>query len=157
VKGIDARLIAERIDDVDVVAEYQRHRMEARSAERSAAHAQGKTSTSDGHVRFTAPSVVFKAHGGTLVAGGWQPLLAYDVLLANLDPRLERMPPASSPEALLDYFDGGLVTAEVALLLADGADPVPDRDATDAALRTLLAEGKVERKPLGTDALWVRA
>ena len=83
--------------------------------------------TSDGHVRFTAPSVVFRRGEETAVAGGWQPLLAYDVVLANFAPELERVPPPESPEPLLDHFAQGLTTAEVALLLADGSDPVPDR------------------------------
>ena len=35
---------------------------------------------------ITAPSVVFQANGTTLIAGGFQPVEAYDVLIANLDP-----------------------------------------------------------------------
>ena len=76
----------------DVVAEYERQRVEARSASGSPAQAQDKTSTSDGPVRFTAPSVVFRRGEETAVAGGWQPLLAYDMLLANFAPDLERVP-----------------------------------------------------------------
>ena len=40
----------------------------------------------------------------TAVAGGWQPLLAYDTLLANFAPGLERMPPPESPAPLLEFF-----------------------------------------------------
>jgi hypothetical protein len=73
-----------------------------RSAAGSAAHAQDKTSTSDGPVRFTASSLVFRQEGGTLVAGGWQPLLAYDVLSANLDPELEHIPAPARRQAASD-------------------------------------------------------
>ena len=88
------------------------------------------------------------------VAGGWQPLLAYDVVLANLDPALERVPPPESPERLLEHFRHGLTTAEVALLLAEGPDPVPDREAAELALSRLVDEGAATRTQLGTSALW---
>jgi 2-hydroxychromene-2-carboxylate isomerase len=154
VPGVDADAVADRIDDGEVVAEYERQLAEARSASGTPAEAQGKTATSDGRVRFTAPSVVFRDGGRALVAGGWQPLLAYDVVVANLDPELERMPSPESPEPLLEYFRHGLTTAEVALLLADGPDPVPDRDAAERALSTLVDEGAATRTTLGTGALW---
>jgi hypothetical protein len=44
-------------------------------------------------VRYTAPSVVFELEGRRLEGGGFQPIEAYDVLIANLDPTLERTPP----------------------------------------------------------------
>jgi 2-hydroxychromene-2-carboxylate isomerase len=154
---IDADSIVARLDDAEVVKAYERDRAEARSAAGTAAEAQGKTSTSDGPVRFTAPSVVFEREGRRLVAGGWQPLLAYDVLLANLDPTLERVPAPTSPEPLLEFFPDGLTTAEVALLLAGGPDPVADMRGTERHLLDLAADGGVIRVPLGQDALWRRA
>jgi protein-disulfide isomerase-like protein with CxxC motif len=154
VPGIDADAIADRIDHDEVVAEYERQLAEARSASGTPAEAQGKTATSDGRVRFTAPSVVFRVDGRSLVAGGWQPLLAYDVVLANLDSSLDRVPPPDSPLPLVEFFDGGLTTAEVALLLADGPDPIPDRDAAERALSSLLDAGAVTRTPVGRSAIW---
>jgi protein-disulfide isomerase-like protein with CxxC motif len=152
-----AGAVAARADDPDVVAEYERQRSEARSASGSPAHAQDKTTVSDGLVRYTAPSVVFRRDGETAFAGGWQPLLAYDTLLANFAPALERVPPPESPEPLLDFFPGGLTTAEVALLLAEGSDPVPDREAAEHRLTELVASGRAVRTALGTDAVWSRA
>jgi 2-hydroxychromene-2-carboxylate isomerase len=154
IPGVDADAIAARVDDDDVVGEYERQRAEARSATGSPAEAQGKTASTDGDVRFTAPSVVFRKGDQVVVAGGWQPLLAYDTLLANLDPSLERVEPPDDPEPLLDFFADGLATAEVAQLLASGSDPIPDLPATAAILETLATEGKATRTPLGTDALW---
>ena len=156
VPGIDADAIVDRLDEPEVVDAYERDKAETRTAAGTAAEAQGKTSTSDGPVRFTAPSIVFERDGRQLVAGGWQPMLAYDVLLANLDPTLERTPPPLTPEPLLEYFGGGLTTAEVAALLADGADPIPDLKATERMLLDLAASGEVERVALGQDALWRR-
>jgi len=139
------------------VRAYERDKAEARTAAGTAAEAQGKSSTSDGLVRFTAPSVVFELDGRRLIAGGWQPVLAYDVLLANLDPSLERTPTPATPEPLLDHFAYGLTTAEVAALLADGPDPIPDLTGTERMLLDLAAGGEVLRVPLGQDAIWSRA
>ncbi len=157
VPGLDADAIVDRLDDPEVVEAYEADKAEARSAAGSPAEAQGKTSSSDGPVRFTAPSLVFERDGMRLVAGGWQPVLAYDVLLANLDPTLERTPPPDTPEPLLEHFADGLTTAEVALLLAGGPDPVPDHAAAERSLVELVADGRAERAPLGQDAVWRRA
>ena len=157
VTGIDADAIVDLLDDEDVVRAYEEDRAEARTAAGTAAESQEKTSTSDGPVRFTAPSLVFERDGRRLVAGGWQPILAYDVLLANLDPALERTPPPESPGPLLAYFVDGLTTAEVAALLADGPDPIPDTELAESALLQLVADARAVRVPLGQDALWLRA
>jgi 2-hydroxychromene-2-carboxylate isomerase len=157
VKGIDADAIADRLDDLEVIEAYEHDRAEARTAAGTAAEAQGKTSTSDGPVRFTAPSIVFARDGQRLVAGGWQPLLAYDVLLANLDPALRRTPLPDTPGPLFERFTDGLTTAEVAALLADGPDPVPDLQGAEEALLQLVAEGELVRLSLGHDALWQAA
>jgi len=60
VPGLDADALVGRIDDPDVVAAYQADRALARSAEGSPTHAQDRFSTSDGPVRYTAPSVIFE-------------------------------------------------------------------------------------------------
>jgi 2-hydroxychromene-2-carboxylate isomerase len=157
VPGIDADRIVDRLDDPEVAEAYERDRAEARSAAGTAAEAQGKTSRSDGPVRFTAPSVVFERDGTQLVAGGWQPILAYDLLLANLDPGLERTPPPETPGALFERFPAGLTTAEVAALLAVGPDYVADQEAAEQALVRAVADGEVVRTPCGNDAIWQRA
>jgi protein-disulfide isomerase-like protein with CxxC motif len=157
VPAVDADRITARLDDDDVVAEYDRQRGEARSAEGTAAHAQDKTTLSDGQVRYTAPSVVFRRGDALAYAGGWQPLLGYDTALANFAPDLERVPPPDSPEPLLELFRHGLTTAEVALLLARGSDPWPDRDGAHALLSGLVEQGQAVRVPCGTDAVWLAA
>ena len=151
--GLDATIV-DHLDDAHVAEAYEQDRAEVRSAAGTAAEAQGKTSTSDGPVRFTAPSIVFERDGRRFVAGGWQPLLAYEVLLANLDPSLERTPPPTTPEPLLEFFSDGLATAEVAALLADGADPIPDLKGTERLLLDLAAGGRLARTALGQDAAW---
>jgi hypothetical protein len=81
-------------------------------------------------------------------------MLAYDVLLANLDPTLDRTPPPDTPAPLLEWYPDGLTTAEIAALLAEGPDYVPDRENAEAMLVELVASSGAERFPLGQDALW---
>lgn len=154
VPGVDASSIIAMLDSAEVSDAYERDRAEARSAAGSPAELQGKTAATDGPVRFTAPSVVLESNGRRLVAGGFQPVEAYDVLIANLDPTLERQPPPASPAPLLERFTEGLTTQEVAALMASGNDR-PDRVAAETALIELVAGGEAVRRPLGDDALWL--
>jgi predicted DsbA family dithiol-disulfide isomerase len=156
VPGVDAEAIVGQIDAAEVVEAYQGDKMETRSAAGSAAELQGKTRITDGPVRFTAPTVAFANNGTRLVAGGFQPVEAYDVLVANLDPTLHREPPPETPLPLLERFTDGLTTQEVAALLA-GNNEQPDRVAAEGALLELVAAGQASRQPLGDDALWVSA
>lgn len=153
VPGVDSIELVSRIDDPEVVEAYRRDRDETRTAAGSPAELQGKTATTDGPVRFTAPSLVLERNGTRLVAGGFQPVEAYDVLVVNLDPALERTPPPETPEPLLERFADGLSTQEVAVLMARGNDR-PDRQAAERALLELVAAGRATRIPLGDDALW---
>jgi predicted DsbA family dithiol-disulfide isomerase len=153
VEGIDGDALVSRIDAPDVVEAYERDRAETRTAAGSAAELQGKTRISDGPVRFTAPSLVFEHDGMRLVAGGFQPVEAYDVLIANLDPTLKRQAPPEDPAPLLQRFPDGLTTQEVAALLTEG-NAAPDRAGAEAALLELVAQGDAVREPLGDDALW---
>lgn len=155
--GIDAEEIVARLDDPEVSAAYEADKARSREAADSPAHLQGKTAESDGLIRYTAPSVVFRGEDGVeLSAGGFQPVEAYDVLLANLDPGLERQGPPETPAPLLERFRDGLTTQEVAALMTSGND-VPDRVAAERALLELVVEGEAVREPLGDDALWLPA
>jgi protein-disulfide isomerase-like protein with CxxC motif len=156
VPGIDADEIVSAIDADDVRAAYEADKVATRSAAGTSAELQGKTSTSDGPVRFTAPSVVFERDGQQLVAGGFQPVEAYDVLVTNLDPTLTRQAPPETPEPLLDRFSTGLTTQEVAAVMTSGNDAV-DRAAAETALLELVGSGKATRRALGNDALWLSA
>ncbi|MDQ6818985.1 MAG: hypothetical protein M3076_01380 [Actinomycetota bacterium] len=153
VSGVDADEILSRLDAPEVLEAYHRDRAEARTAAGSAAELQGKTAATDGPVRFTAPSVVFERDGLRMAAGGFQPVEAYDVLIANLDPTLERAAPPHTPAPLLEYFTGGLTTQEIAALLTRDND-APDRVAAEVALLEVVAAGDAVREPLGDDALW---
>ncbi|MBV9605228.1 MAG: DsbA family protein [Solirubrobacterales bacterium] len=156
VPGIDPDQIVAQIDADQVVEVYRHDKDDTRKAAGSAAELQGKTATTDGPVRFTAPSIVFERDGTRLVAGGFQPVEAYDILVTNLDPTLHREPPPEDPAPLLDRFPDGLTTQEVAALMA-GNNEQPDRAAAEGALLTLVAAGAAIRHPLGDDAVWQSA
>ena len=157
VPGIDADVVIAQIDSPDVLAAYEQDKAESRTAAGSPTELQGKAGNSDGTVRYTAPSVLFETSDGRqMQAGGFQPVEAYDVVIANLDPTLERMAPPEDPGPLLEYFDLGLTTQEVAALMTRGNDQ-PDRTAAEAALMALMSDGRAERHALGDDALWMTA
>jgi predicted DsbA family dithiol-disulfide isomerase len=153
VPGVDAEEIIGSLDSPEVTEAYERDKAETRSAAGSAAELQGKAANTDGVVRFTAASVVFELNGRRLVAGGFQPIEAYDVLIANLDPSLARTPPPEEPLPLLERFPEGLTTQEVAALLRQGNEP-PDRRAAEAALLTLEDNGQAIVISAGDSAIW---
>jgi 2-hydroxychromene-2-carboxylate isomerase len=153
VPGIDAREIVAALDDPEVDAAYEADRADARTAEGTPTHFQGKAAQTDGLVRYTAPSLVFVSDGRRLEAGGFQPIEAYDVIVANLDPTLTRRPAPEDPLAAVEAFPDGLVTAEVAAIMTSGND-APDAEAAEQALVEHVAEGRIRRTGLGDSALW---
>jgi len=153
VPGIDPDAIIGALDRRDVVEAYERDRAEARTAAGSPTQFQGKSAATDGPERYTAPSVIFE-HGNTrLEAGGFQPVEAYDVIIANLDPTLSREQPPETPGPLLERFPFGLTTQEIAACLTRGNN-APDRAAAESALLELVAAGEARRTPFGDDAIW---
>jgi 2-hydroxychromene-2-carboxylate isomerase len=154
VEGLDADAIVAALDEPEVTAGYDADRRLSRTAEGSPTEFQGKAARTDGPVRYTAPSLVFeRADGVRLEAGGFQPVEAYDVLIANLDRTLERRPAPDGPLAALDDAPYGLTTAEIAEILRPGNEPA-DPDAAEDALLALVADGTAVRQPLGDGALW---
>jgi hypothetical protein len=115
---------------------------------------QDRHSTSDGPVRYTAPSVILERDGRSFEVGGFQPFEAYDTALANLDPSLRRRPaPEDVVEALAD-FPEGLTTAELASVMRPSDLVDADLEGTASELAALEAAGTVTGEPAGTDAIW---
>ena len=154
VDGLDAERALADARTPEVEEAYQRDRAEARSPQRFAVKL-GRTAASDGPDRYTAPSLVLRADGRELVAPGYQPFEAVDVLVMNLVPQAERLP-VPSLARLLAAYPGGLTTAEVARVLADTTDE-PDLAAAEDALIRLSVAGGARRQALGHDALWTAA
>jgi protein-disulfide isomerase-like protein with CxxC motif len=158
VDGLDAGAVVARIDDPEIVAIYEQDKARARQAHGGATHAQDRHATSDGAPRYTAPTIIFEAPDGrSLEVGGFQPFEAYDTVLANLDPTLERRPaPERAAEAVLAY-PIGLTTAEAAAIMR-GSDTVDaDIPGTERELIGAVADGELVCVPAGSDALWLPA
>ena len=95
--------------------------------------------------RYTCPSYVAQAHGSDPhAAPGFQPFEAYEVLLANVAPELERRDDPSGATEVLEWAGTPLATAEVAALLQTDAD----------GAREALAEAGAVERPSGADAYW---
>jgi len=155
IAGLDAQAVVGRIDDPEVIATYEADRARARSADGSPTHVQGRSSTSDGPVRYTAPSVIFELHdGGRMEVGGFQPFEAYDTALANLDRSLTRRPPPDGPADALRAFPDGLTTSELAAVLRPSDLADADLPAAEAQLIALAGDGTVICEPVAGDALW---
>lgn len=155
VAGLDADALVARIDDPEIVALYEADRALARSAEGSPTHVQDRHSTSDGPVRFTAPSVIFEHEdGGRFEVGGFQPFEAYDTGLANLDTGLTRRPAPETVLEALSEFPEGLTTAELASVMRPSDLVDADLEETAAQLADLEAAGSVSREPAGRDGIW---
>ena len=155
VPGVEGHTAVAAIDDPETLSTYEGDRAAARSAEGSPTHAQNRHSTSDGPVRYTAPSLVFEHEDGRRAeAGGFQPFEAYDLVLANLDPTLGRRPAPADARDVLEAFPDGLTTAEVASVLRPSELTEADQAAAAAQLQALAGAGEAERQVLGDDALW---
>lgn len=157
VERLDVAAIVAAIDDERTIAAYEADKHETRQAEGGPTHFQGKARQTDGPVRYSAPSLLFENGAGLrLEGGGFQNIEAYDVLIANLDPTLAREQPPEDPLDALRRFPAGLVTQELAAIMAHNNEE-PDRAATESALVALLGAGSVRRAALGDDALWQTA
>jgi len=154
VRGLDVDAVVAALDDAETSAAYESDKAQTRCAAGGATEFQGKARQTDGPVRYSAPSLVFESQSGArLEAGGFQSIEAYDVLIANLDRTLVREPPPAEPLQALARFPDGLVTQEVAAILAHNNE-LPDRAAAERALVELVGAGLARRTPLGDDALW---
>lgn len=98
--------------------------------------------------RYTAPSYEIASGDGSSVVAvpGFNPVEAYETVLANLAPGLERRPKPSSVEELLAWAGEPLATAEIALVAQLGS------------VKTRAALSRVARPhAAGADVYWTLA
>lgn len=154
VPGLDAEAVVDAIESPAVWAAYEADRARARTAAGSPTEFQDRAFDSDGAVRYTAPSLLFETQDGRrLEVGGFQPIEAYDVAVANLDVSLTRRSPAEDPVEVLAAFPYPLTTAEVAAIMAPHL-VAPDPVAAEIALIEATADGRARHAPIGDGALW---
>jgi protein-disulfide isomerase-like protein with CxxC motif len=155
--GLPADELVGAIDSDAVVAAYEADRALARSAAGTPPETQNRTANTDGAVRFTAPSLVFDHDGTRMIAGGFQPVEAYDVLLAHLAPGLERRGAPLNVAELLATLPEGVFTAEAAAILRAHHLDLPDVPGAEARLIEAVAAGVARRVDVGDSALWLAA
>jgi hypothetical protein len=142
--------LAAELDDVDVdrldadfagAASLQALRADMSLARRPdrVAVALGKTAVSPGErgPRFTTPTCAFEAAGGNATVPGFQPLEAYEVVLHDLAPELERRDPVEPATFLAKRAGEPYAAAELAAATGRTANQ------TAAALDELAARGLV--------------
>jgi protein-disulfide isomerase-like protein with CxxC motif len=154
---LPASELVDAIDSAEVLETYEADRALARSAEGTPAEVQNRTATTDGPVRYTAPTLVFERAGQRMIAGGFQPLEAYDVLLAHLAPDLERRGAPESVAHMLAEIPEGVFTAEAAAILCPHHLDVPDVPGAEARMLEAVAAGEARRIDVGDSALWLAA
>ncbi len=95
--------------------------------------------------RYTCPSYEIErlSDGVKISVPGFQPFAAYDVVLANLLPDLDRRDPPDSAEAVLEWAGTPLASQEVATVM-DISRP----DAREALGRI------AEERHVGADGFW---
>lgn len=154
VKGLDAAVIVEAAEnDASVADAFAADMAVARSAAGSPTESQGKHAMDGDTPRYTAPSLLMTATDGRkLEAGGFQPVEAYDVIIANADPTLTRHEPGSITD-VLERSQWPLCPAEVAAITAPSLE-VPDVAAVETALVELAANGEIKRTAAGNGAFY---
>ncbi len=97
----------------------------------------------DGTRRYSAPTMEFRHGDHVLVAPGFQPWATYELVIANLQPSLERRGAPEDPRELLAWAPYPLATAEVAAIMDVSIDDARAELGHHAAF-----------VPAGSDGFW---
>ena len=96
--------------------------------------------------RYTAPSYELATAEASTCLPGFNPVEAYEVAIANLEPGLTRRPPPETVAELLEWADAPLATAEIVEIMQQ----------PEAELRAQLARFALAT-PAGADMYWTPA
>lgn len=148
--GIDPAVLERWLTDPAVDRELEADMVAARTPAPAAvalSHKLARVAEDPSRWRYTAPSLVFTRPSDrvTIEAPGFQPALAYEVAVANLDPELPRRAAPETVQALLAWAGEPLATQEVAEVMG-----IPREE---ARAQLAAATGAVEQ-PAGSDAFW---
>ena len=153
--GIDADAIVDRLDDAEVVAPTiatsprRATPAEPRSRPRAKRRPPKRASSATPHPRSSSNET---SNDSSPAAGNPHSPTTSASQTSTRRSNGHRRP---RPPALLDRFPDGLTTAEIAAILAQGPDPIPDLDAAEQAMVKLVADGVAVRGSLGSDPLWL--
>ena len=146
------------IDAPEVVEAYEADRAgPARPPRAARPRRRARSANSDGKVRFTAPSLIFRQGGRSLEAGGFQPVRRLRRLHREHRPDARRAAIPAQPgddiAELIASEPWGPRRREVAQVMA-GRNDAPDDVAAEDALIDALSDSGVRRDDLGNGALW---
>jgi predicted DsbA family dithiol-disulfide isomerase len=143
--GLDPAQLDAWVQQDDVAQALEEDMARAREPMPAARALDHKLANWSGGRRYTCPSyeIVRREDGVRIAVPGFQPFAAYDVVLANLVPGLDRRDDPSSVEEVLEWAGTPLASKEVAV--------VCDTDVFSA--REALGRVAHER-PVGADGYW---
>ena len=143
--GLDPDELSRWTETVEVNEALSADIEAARSLSPAAHVLDHKLSGPEGERRYSAPS--YELSGGdeslTITIPGFNPLEAYEVAIANLDPEVRRRGAPESVREVLEWAEEPLATAEVAALMQVGQG-----DAHSALLEIARPD------PVGADFYW---
>jgi 2-hydroxychromene-2-carboxylate isomerase len=144
--GIDPRELAGWVGSEETGAALEADAAAARDPAPAARALDHKLGGPPAERRYSAPSYeIHGAGGASVVVPGFNPIEAYEVAVANLDPALQRRPAPDDVGELLDWAPYPLATVEVMAITG-----LHEADARAA----LAAAG--EPIPSGADFFWRR-
>src|SRR4051812_19788905 len=143
--GLDPEELARWSAGDDVSAALEQDKAKAREPLPAARVLDHKLANWSGGRRYTCPSyeIVRQSDGVRIAVPGFQPFAAYDVVLANLVPGLDRRDPPQDVTEVLRWTGEPLATKEVAVV----------SDIDTAKAREALGRVAAETH-LGFDGLW---
>ncbi|MEX2196622.1 MAG: DsbA family protein [Thermoleophilaceae bacterium] len=143
--GIDPAELARWIDDPAVEGELRDDMAAARAPIQAARVLDHKLANWSGGRRYTCPSyeIVRASDGVRIAVPGFQPFAAYDVVLANLVPGVDRLKPPESVEEVLRFTGTPLATQEVAVVC-----DIPFEEARERLGRV------AQERHVGYDGFW---
>ncbi len=147
VTGLDLARFELDLTAAASAAAFARDRAEARRPD-PVALAFEKTAESENRPRYTTPSYVFSTAERSVSVPGFQPREAYEVVLQNLAPTLERRRAPDAAGFLAGHAGQRFATVEVAAAIG--------RSARTAAgqLQELAGEGSITCTPVQLGELW---
>jgi predicted DsbA family dithiol-disulfide isomerase len=143
--GVDPDALRRWMADPDVEERLRADMAEARRPGAAALHLDHKLAPWSGGRRYTCPSyeIVRPSDGCRTAVPGFQPAAVAEVVIANLDPQLERREDPETVEQVLAHFDEPLSTAEVAAVMGASIEETRSELARVAAF-----------EPVGLDGWW---
>jgi predicted DsbA family dithiol-disulfide isomerase len=139
--GLDPEQLSRWVDSPGVEDALQADIARARNPSLAARALDHKLGGPVQQRRYTAPSYEFNFGGRTFAVPGFNPVEAYEAVIANLDPTLARRPVPENVAELLRWFDEPLATAEVEAIMGRPSRTQLGRAATPI--------------PAGADCYWI--